>query len=129
MTDWRDTGSEPMSDAQRRMLNAVCGDLAKGIDWHGEAMTKDDWRHFLCAHVLGERLVQGIRTGEGHPGLIRFSRSSKELTRSQAAEAITMGLQVGDHPDEQWLDCPPVRWCDKVLLGTGLSESDLKGER
>jgi hypothetical protein len=45
--------------------------------------------------------------------------SSKSLSKTLAKDAITCGLQVGDHPDEQGIDAPPVKWSDAVLQGLG----------
>ena len=117
-TDWQERGNGPMTDAQRRLLNAICDDLAKCIKfWHGERFGKDDFRHLICGCVLGERMVRGVTTGDRpRPGLIRMARSSKELTKSQATEAIRMGLDIGMYPEDQGLDCAEVRWCAVVTL-------------
>lgn len=121
--DWQERGEGPMTDAQRRLLNAICDDLAKGIKfWHGERFSKDDFRHLICGCVLGDRIVRGINTGERRAGLIRMARSSKELTKSEATEAIHMGLDVGERPEDQDLDCRPVRWCAVVSLACFITE-------
>lgn len=124
--DWKLTGDGGMTDAQRRMLNAVCGDLADQIAWHGNRLSKDDWRHFLSGTVLGWRMLPGIDRGEGAPGFVMLGRSSLDLTRTAAAEAITVGVQVGDHPEEQGLRSKPVRWCAAVLWGLGFNPNDLE---
>jgi hypothetical protein len=85
---WDETGRQPMTRKQQKLLNAACGDLGAQLRWHGIKFGKDDYRHLLSAVVLGERLVPGINTGYGPPGLIRMARSSKEMTKSEAAEAI-----------------------------------------
>jgi hypothetical protein len=125
-SDWKLTGEGGMTDAQRRMLNAVCGDLAAQVAWHGNRLSKDDWRHFLAGTVLGWRMLPGIDRGEGAPGFVMLGRSSLDLTRTAAAEAITVGVQVGDHPDEQGLRAKPVQWCAAVLWGLGFNPNDLQ---
>ena len=123
--DWQLDGTGPMTDAQRRMLNAVCSDLAKGIDWFGNRLNKDDWRHVLTGTIRGWRMIPGIDRGQGARGMVMLGGSSLSLSKSSAAEAITCGLQIGDHPEDQGLKSPRVQWCDKVLLGLGLTERDL----
>lgn len=123
--DWKLKGSAPMTAKQQRMLNAVCGCLEQNR-WHGIDFDKDDYRHLLSAVVLGERFVPGVDRGKGPPGFVRMARSSKELTMSQAAEAITMGIWIGDHPEEQKLDVPRVRWSRTVLFGMGYSPRDVE---
>lgn len=114
-----------MTDEQRRMFNAVCGDLANQIVWHGFRLSKDNWRHFISGSVLGWRMVPGIDRGQGPAGFVMLGGSSKELSKTLAREAITVGLQIGDHPDEQGINAQPVRWSDAVLLGLGINPNDL----
>lgn len=121
-TDWQDRGEGPMTDAQRRLLNAACGDLALQVRWHGVVLTKDDWRHVISGTILGDRLIPGINTGEGYPGLIRLPRSSLELSRTNATKAIRTAFDVGDNPEDQGLDCAPVRWCQVVCLARFVAE-------
>src|SRR5690348_9638305 len=117
---------EMLTEEQRRFLNAICGDLAVQIAWHGNRLTKDDWRHLIAGTVLGWRTMPGIDTGDGRPGLIMLGGSSLNLRKQECIDAITMALHVGDHPEEQGLPAKPVRWSDTVLLGMGYTASDLR---
>lgn len=124
--DWRVTGNGRMSDKQRRMLNAVCGDLEQ-IHWHGNKLNKDDWRHLLSAVSAGQRMMPGWQYGDGRPqGIIMLGKSSLSLTRSEAADAITMGVHLGDHPEEQGIQAKRVAWSDTVLLGMGFNPADFQ---
>lgn len=123
--DWKLTGDGRMTDAQRRMLNAVCGDLAAQLPWHGFRLSKDDYRHMLSGTILGWRTFPGIWQDGQAPGFIMLGGSSLDLSREQAALAITCGVHIGDHPDEQGLKARPVRWCEKVLLGLGFTPAEL----
>lgn len=123
---WQESGNALITDAQKRMLNALCGDLAGQIVWHGNRLHKDDWRHMLAGTMLGWRMMPGIDMGKGAPGFIMLGGSSLKLTRTQAADAITCGLAIGDHPEDQGLaGQKPVRWCDSVLLGLGFNPQEL----
>lgn len=119
---WAESGRAPMSRAQQKLLNAACGDLADQIRWHGIVFGKDDYRHLLSAVILGERLVPGVNLGEGNPGLIRMSRSSLELTRSDATKAIGLAFEIGDYPEDQGLPSRPVRWGAAVCLARFVAE-------
>lgn len=107
---------ERITEEQRRTLNAACGDLAAQIVWHGNRMSKDDWRHFLAGTVMGWRMMPGYDRGEGAPGFIMLGGSSLKLTKAQACEAITMAFHIGDDPASQGLSSPPVRWCEVITL-------------
>lgn len=123
---WDLDGSGRMTDEQRRMLNAVCGDLSAQIKWHGFRLTKDDWRHLIAGTMLGWRMMPGIDRGEGAPGFVMLGGSSLSLSKTLAKDAITQGLAIGDDPSSQGLDSPPVQWCDAVLLGCGFNPSDFR---
>lgn len=122
--DWELEGGGPITPKQLRMLNAVCGDLARSIRWHGFRLDKDDFRHFLSGMAAGWRNIPGYDSGDGRVGFVMLGSSSLKLTKSQAKDAITMGLHIGDHPEEQGIQSQPVRWSDAVLLGTGFNPSD-----
>lgn len=122
-----ETWREMLTDEQRRFFNAICGDLAAQVDWHGNRLTKDDWRHMISGTVLRWRTMPGIDIGDGRPGIVMLGGSSLNLRKAECAEAITMALQIGDHPDEQRLQCPPVQWSDTVLRGLGFNPADMRG--
>lgn len=122
--DWKLEGQGGMTDRQRKMLNAVCGDLAAQLAWHGNRLSKDDWRHMVSGTVLGWRMMPAIDRGEGASGFIMLGGSSLKLSRSQASDAITVLLQIGDHPEDQGIKAKPVRWSDVVLLGLGFNPND-----
>jgi len=120
--DWQDNREGKMTDAQRRMLNAACGDLAEQVVWHGHRLGKDDWRHFACGNVLGWRMVPGYDRGEGAPGFVMLGGSSLSLSRKQATDVITLLFHIGDAPHDQGLKSPPVRWSKAVCLGRYITE-------
>lgn len=107
---WR----EALTEQQRKILNAACGDLAAQISWHGFKLSKDDWRHLIAGTMLGWRLMPGIDRGEGQAGLIMLGGSSLDLSKDQCIDAITQAFLIGDDPSSQGLKSPPVRWCAAV---------------
>lgn len=107
---WR----EALTEQQRKILNAACGDLAAQISWHGFKLSKDDWRHLIAGTMLGWRLMPGIDMGTGNAGLIMLGGSSLALSKDQCIDAITQAFLIGDDPSSQGLKSPPVRWCAAV---------------
>lgn len=99
---------------QLNTLNAACGDLAKQINWHGNRLSKDDWRHMISGTILGWRMMPAIDRGEGAAGFIMLGGSSLNLNKEQATDALTMAFVIGDDPSSQGLKSPPVRWCKSV---------------
>lgn len=115
-----------ITEEQRRLLNAICGDLSKSLTWHGLKMDKDSWRWLLSGSAAGWRAVPGIQRGEGHSGLVMLGSSSLKLTKEQAGEAINLGVMVGDSPSDQGISDPPVKWSRTVLLGLGFNPNDFE---
>lgn len=122
--DWELAGTTKMSDGQRRLFNAACGDLARCLNWHGNRLTKDDWRHLLSGTLLGWRTMPGIDFGDGRPGLIMLGGSSLDLSKTQATDAIRTAFNIGDFPEEQRLRCKPVEWCRVVKLARGIADGE-----
>lgn len=126
MRDWDDRSQGKITEAQKRMFNAICGCLTQ-IHWHGNKLNKDDWRHLLSAASAGQKMMPGWQYGDGRPqGIIMLGKSSLSLTRSEACDAITMGLHLGDNPEEQGIQAHKVAWSDVVLLGMGFNPEDLR---
>lgn len=123
--EWDLDGSGPMTKKQQKMLNACCGDLSAQIRWHGNKLSKDDWRHMLSGTMLGWRMMPAIDRGEGAAGFIMLGGSSLSLSKTQARDAITCALQIGDHPEDQGLQSKPVRWCDVVYLAMGFDPREM----
>ena len=115
-----------LTEEQRRTLNAACGDLAAQLTWHGNRLSKDDWRHFIAGTVLGWRMLPGINRGEGAPGFVMLGGSSLDLSKKQCSEALELVFSIGDAPWEyEPTQRKPVHWCDKVWLARGFNPQDM----
>lgn len=119
---WRESGAAKMSDKQRRLFNAACNDLAEQMNWHGHHLSKDDWRHLFTGIVLGNRPLPGWDYGDGQRSTVMLGRSSLELTKTQATDAITMAFFLGDFPHEQGMSAKPVRWCAVVCCARWITD-------
>ncbi len=96
--------NDPMTEDQRSKLNAMCGDLSKQVPWEVNGtlrrMAKDDWRHFLCAHILNQPMAPSI---EGDK-FILLACSSKGLTVYTASQVIELAMHFGDSKQVKWKD-------------------------
>lgn len=113
---------EMITEQQRKILNAACGDLAKQIIWHGNKLSKNDWRHFISGMVLGWRMLPAFNMGLGAPGFIMLGGSSLDLKKDQCSLALDMVFSLGDDPSSQGLNSPPVRWCAAVCKARWLAD-------
>ena len=126
MKAWELTGQSGMTREQQKLFNAACGDLSAQIRWHGNRLSRDDWRHLLSGTMLGWRMMPGVDLGSGAPGFIMLGGSSLDLSKSQASDAITLAFSIGDDPASQGLNAAPVRWCDVICLARGITNSELE---
>lgn len=116
MMPWQEMRSLEQND----LFQAACGDLAAGWDWHGHRMSKDDWRHLICAFVLNKRPVPGI---EG--GLVVLGGSSRALKLQQATDAITLSFAMGDAPWEyDKSKDAPITWGPAVRKARGIPDNE-----
>lgn len=85
---------------QNKKLNAMCGDLAEQVLWHGQALHKDDWRHmFVAAYRKEQRIVPGL-----NGGFVVLGASSRRLTVSECADVIEMLNAFGAERGVVWSD-------------------------
>jgi hypothetical protein len=109
------------TEEQNNLLQPACRDLARSLTWKGFTLTADDWRHLICAAILGQKIVPGL-TG----GLVALGGSSKKLNKQQATDAIEMIFEIGDQP---WTYDPsltkPVVWKERaVKLARGIKDDE-----
>lgn len=116
--------TELLTEQQRKILNAACGDLSEQISWHGFKLSKDDWRHLVSGTIKGWRMMPAIDRGEGAAGFIMLGGSSMDLSKEQCIDAITQVFVIGDDPSTQGLKSDPVRWCASVCKARYLVNED-----
>lgn len=89
---------------QNKKLNAMCGDLAEQVLWHGQALHKDDWRHmFVAAYRKEQRIVPGI-----NGGFVVLGASSRRLNVQECSDVIEMLHAFGAEQGVTWSE--PDRW-------------------
>lgn len=85
---------------QNDKLNAMCGDVAAQVEWHGQWLGRDDWRHmFVASYRKGQRVVPGI---DG--GFVVLGASSRKLTKRECADVIEIIYAFGAERGVQWGD-------------------------
>lgn len=85
---------------QNDKLQAVCGDIARQVVWHGQKLSRDDWRHVLVAsYRKGQRAVPGI---DG--GFVVLGASSKDLSVAECGDVIELAHAFGAEHGVIWSD-------------------------
>ena len=74
---------ETRSSAQNRRLWAMLGEIAAQVDWYGQKLSADDWKHVLSASLRKQRAVPGIDGGFVVLGLSTSKMSKAEMSELQ----------------------------------------------
>lgn len=78
------------SNAQNRMLWAVLNDIAKQVEWNGEKLTREEWKHLITANLHGQKCVKGIQGG-----LVFMGQSTRKMNKKEFADVVTCAEQFG----------------------------------
>lgn len=90
----------PRTLDQNAKLNAMCGDVAAQVEWHGQWLSRDDWRHmFVASYRKGQRAVPGI---DG--GFVVLGASSRDLRVSECADVIEIIYAFGAERGVEWTE-------------------------
>lgn len=68
---------EKRSDASNRRMWAMLRDVAKQVDWYGQRLKDEDWKHIFSASVEKQRAVPGLDGGFVILGLSTRKQSQK----------------------------------------------------
>jgi hypothetical protein len=68
---------EKRSDASNRRMWAMLRDVALQVDWYGQKLKDEDWKHIFSASVEKQRAVPGLDGGFVILGLSTRKQSQK----------------------------------------------------
>lgn len=85
---------EKRSDPQNRRMWAMLGEIAAQVDWYGQKLTAEDWKHVLTASLTKQRVAPGL---DG--GFVVLGLSTSKMTKVEMADLQTLmeafGAQQG----------------------------------
>jgi hypothetical protein len=90
---------EGRSAIQNRRLWAVLTDIATQVDWYGQKLSQEDWKHVFTASMTKQRVVPGIDGGFVVCGL-----STSKMTKQQFADLLTIIDAFGSEQGVKWSD-------------------------
>lgn len=68
---------EKRSDASNRKMWAMLRDVSKQVEWYGQKLKDEDWKHIFSASVEKQRAVPGLDGGFVVLGLSTRKQSQK----------------------------------------------------
>ena len=68
---------------QNARLWAMLADVAKQVEWHGQYLTSEDWKHIFSASLKQQKAVPGI---DG--GFVVLGQSTSKMSKREFSDLI-----------------------------------------
>ena len=88
---------EKRSQEQNALMWSVLTDLSKQVLWHGEKLSKDEYKDLLTAGLKKQRAIPGI---DG--GFVVLGTSTSKMTKQDMSDLITLAHAFGDEREVKW---------------------------
>lgn len=76
---------EKRSDAQNRRMWAMLQDISSQVDWHGQRLTKEEWKDVFTAALKRQKVVPGL---DG--GFVVLGQRTSRMGKAEMAELQTL---------------------------------------
>ena len=85
------------STEQNALLWSVLTDLSKQVLWHGEKLTKEEYKDLLTAGLKKQRAIPGM---DG--GFVVLGTLTSKMTKQEMTDLITLAHAFGDNREVKW---------------------------
>jgi hypothetical protein len=89
------------SIGQNAMMWALLGDISDQVEWHGQRLSKKDWKWIFTAAIRKQRMVPGI---EG--GMVYLGEPTSGMSKQEMADMLDLIMSFGNDHDVVWSDQP-----------------------
>lgn len=90
-------GRKKRSLSQNKKLWPMLTDLSRQVEWYGEKLSPEDWKHVLSAGLLKQRAVPGI---DG--GFVVLGISTSQMDKKVFSDLIELIYAFGAEKGVQW---------------------------
>ena len=77
--------TQTRSTAQNRLMWSMLGDVARQVDWHGQKLDAEDWKHIFSASLNNQRAVPGLSGG-----FVVLATKTSRMTRQEMSDLIEL---------------------------------------
>jgi hypothetical protein len=88
---------EKRSLPQNQLMWSILNDLSKQVPWHGEKLTKEEYKDLLTAGLKKQRAIPGI---DG--GFVVLGTSTSKMSKQEMTDLITLAHAFGDEREVKW---------------------------
>lgn len=94
---------EVRSDSQNRRMWAMLRDISRQVEWYGQRLKDEDWKHIFSASVEKQRAVPGLDGGFVVLGISTRKQSKKWFSDMfEVMEAFAAEHQVKFTTADHW---------------------------
>lgn len=90
---------ETRSLEQNAKLWAMLGEIAEQVEWYGQKLSPEDWKHILTASLKKQRAVPGI---DG--GFVVLGQSTSKMSVAEMSELIELMHAFGAQQNVKFTD-------------------------
>ena len=87
------------SNDQNAKMWAMLTDVSDSVMWHGQELTKEDWKNMFTASLKGQQAVPGI---DG--GFVVLGVKTSEMNTSEISDLIELMNAFGAEHNVVWTD-------------------------
>lgn len=90
---------ETRSNEQNRRLWAMLTDISQQVDWYGQKLSPEEWKHVFSAALAKQKVVPGL---DG--GFVVLGQSTSKMTKAEMSDMQTLMEAFGAERDVVWSD-------------------------
>ena len=88
---------ETRSNEQNRRLWAMLTDISQQVDWYGQKLTPEEWKHVFSAALAKQKVVPGL---DG--GFVVLGQSTSKMTKAEMSDMQTLMEAFGAEREVVW---------------------------
>ena len=81
---------ETRSLEQNSLMWAALTDISRQVEWYGEKLSPEDWKHVLSSSLRKQRAVPGI---DG--GFVVLGLSTSKMSKEEMSELLELAMAFG----------------------------------
>lgn len=89
------------TSGQNALMWSLLGDISRQVEWHGEKMSKKDWKWVFTAAIRKQRMVPGI---EG--GIVFLGEPTSGMSKKEISDLIELIYAFGADHGVEWAESP-----------------------
>jgi hypothetical protein len=86
---------------QNALMWSLLSDISLQVEWHGEKMSRKDWKWVFTAAIRRQRMVPGI---DG--GMVFLGEPTSGMSKQEMSDLIELLYSFGAEHGVEWADPP-----------------------